>query len=368
MADDEQTSAREQRLRRLLDGDGAGPEAILYQHSILCQTGLPYRNPGDDVRSWERSNGSVGMQVVTPGARRDAVAHLRAEHAVSERRVCRVLGVDRTVVRYRSRRGDDGAIRARLRAIAAERRRFGYRRVGLLVAREGVRLNHKKLRRLYREERLQVRRRGGRKRALGVRRLMVAPSGTNERWSIDFVSDTLCDGRRFRMLCVVDDYTRECLGLVADTSLPGRRVLRELDAVITARGRPATIVSDNGTEFTSTAVLRWSQEHGVGWHYIAPGKPMQNAFVESFNGRLRDECLNETLFTSLRHARVVLALTNPLIFDSARFHWCLKTARHDSCATAEREELQWAPPDQARSTSKTPGSADPKFSAVHRSP
>lgn len=211
------------------------------------------------------------------------------------------------MARYRSRRPDDGAARSRLRALAAERRRFGYRRLGMLLSREGVRLNHKKLRRLYREERLQVRRRGGRKRALGTRAPMTLPDGPNQRWSLDFVSDTLSDGRRFRMLCVVDDCTRECLGLVADTSLSGLRVARELDAIVAVRGRPSSVVSDNGTELTSTAILRWSQERGVGWHYIAPGKPQQNAFVESFNGRLRDECLNETVFTSLRHARAVLA-------------------------------------------------------------
>lgn len=238
--------------------------------------------------------------MVTPGARREAVAHRREHHAVSERRACRVLGTDRTAVRYRSVRPDDAATRARLRALAGERRRFGYRRLGLLLSREGVMLNHKKLRRLYAEERLQVRRRGGRKRALGARAPIAVPDGPNQRWSLDFVSDSLSDGRRFRMLCVVDDCTRECLGLVADTSLSGLRVARELDAIVAARGLLLTVVSDNGTELTSTAILQWSQERGVGWHYIAPGKPQQNAYVESFNGRLRDECLNETVFTSLR--------------------------------------------------------------------
>jgi len=125
---------------------------------------------------------------------------------------------------------------------------------------------------------------------------------------LDFVSDTLVDGRRFRILCVVDDFSRECLGLIVDTSLSGRRVARELDAIAAIRGYPATVLSDNGTELTSIAVLAWSQDRAVGWHYIAPGKPQQNAFVESFNGKLRDECLNETLFTSIRHARLVLAL------------------------------------------------------------
>ena len=244
--------------------------------------------------------------MVAPDVRRQAVADLREHHGVSERRACQALGVDRSVVRYRTCRGEDAAIRQRLRSLAGERRRFGYRRLGILLAREGMRLNHKKLRRLYREERLQVRRRGGRKRALGTRRPMMLPAAKNERWSLDFVSDTLADGRRFRILCVVDDFTRECLALVADTSLSGARVARELDAIGVRRGYPTSVVSDNGTELTSTAILRWSQDRSVAWHYIAPGKPTQNAFVESFNGRLRDECLNETLFTSLRQARVVL--------------------------------------------------------------
>ena len=199
------------------------------------------------------------------------------------------------------------AVRARLRELAAVRRRFGYRRLHVLLGREGMVMNHKKLRRLYREERLQVRRRGGRKRALGTRAPMALPQGPNQRWSLDFLSDALADGRRFRILAVVDDFTRECLALVADTSLPGLRVARELDAVIAVRGRPSMFVSDNGTELTSMAILRWSQETRIEWHYIAPGKPQQNAFVESFNGRLRDELLNETLFTSLAHAREALA-------------------------------------------------------------
>lgn len=246
--------------------------------------------------------------MVTPAAKREAVAHLCETHEVSQRRACSVIEADRTSVRYRTRRPDDQSIRDRLREIAAERRRFGYRRLHILLEREGIFLNHKKLRRLYREERLQVRRRGGRKRALGTRAPMALPQGINQRWSLDFVSDTLTDSRRFRILTVVDDFTRECLCLVADTSLSGARVTRELDTLVGSRGRPQTIVSDNGTEFTSMAILRWTQETQIEWHYIAPGKPTQNAFIESFNGRLRDELLNETLFGSLGHAREALAL------------------------------------------------------------
>jgi len=175
-----------------------------------------------------------------------------------------------------------------------------------MVERQGWHVIHKKFRRIYREEKLQVRRRGVRKRALGRRRPMVVPDGPNQRWSLDFVSDALTDGRRFRILTAVDDHTRENLALVADTSLSGLRVTRELDRLITERGAPRTIVSDNGTEFTSMAILRWVQETGIDWHYIAPGNPTQNAFIESFNGKLRDECLNETLFSSLAEARSTL--------------------------------------------------------------
>jgi len=258
--------------------------------------------------------------MVMPGAKREAAAHLCEVHGVSQRRACTTLAVDRSTVRYASRRDNDAALRARIRDIAAERQRFVYplagrrllanavrRRIHALLQRDGVHVNHKKLRRLYAEEKLQVKRRSGRKRALGTRRPMEVPDRANQRWSLDFVSDGLTDCRRFRILAVVDDFTRECLALVPDTSLSGARVARELDGIISARGKPRAIVSDKGTEFTSKAVLRWSEEKRVGWHYIAPGKPQQNAFVESFNGRLRDECLNETLFSSLPMARSVLA-------------------------------------------------------------
>jgi putative transposase len=232
-----------------------------------------------------------------------AVDRLMTEHGFSQRRACRLIAFDRSTARHRRRRPDDVGLRARLRALAAERRRFGYRRLGVLLAREGLRVNHKKLSRLYREERLAVRRRGGRKRALGTRRPMTLPQAVNQRWSLDFASDALSHGRRFRVLCVLDDFSRECLALVVDTSISGQRVARELDQLIAWRGRPAIIVSDNGSELTSNAILRWAEERAVQWHYIAPGKPVQNAFAESFIGRFRDECLNESLFGSLAAAR-----------------------------------------------------------------
>jgi putative transposase len=244
--------------------------------------------------------------MVTPAAHREAAAYLRSTYEMSERRACRVLGSDRTSVRYQATRPDDSALRERLRALANERRRFGYRRLHVMLRREGHAVNKKRVQRLYREEKLTVRRRGGRKRAMGTRWPIETPLSPNQRWSLDFVSDQLTDGRRFRILTVIDNCTRECLALVADTSISGRRVARELDHLIRQRGRPDTIVSDNGTEYTSNAILEWADDAGVGWHYIAPGKPQQNGFNESFNGRLRDELLNETLFRSLPHARAVL--------------------------------------------------------------
>jgi putative transposase len=228
------------------------------------------------------------------------------ERSYSQRRACWLVGLHPKTYRYASKRSDDAPLRTRLRELASQRRRFGYRRLGLLLEREGIKLNEKKLYRLYTEERLTVRRRGGRKRAMGTRAPMVIPQGHNLRWSLDFVADTLAAGRRFRILTMVDDFTRECLSLVVDTSLTGIRVARELNRIAELRGYPCMLVSDNGTELTSNAILRWQQEHAVEWHYIAPGKPMQNGFVESFNGRLRDECLNEHVFTNLSEARRII--------------------------------------------------------------
>src|SRR6185503_1216021 len=167
-------------------------------------------------------------------------------------------------------------------------------------------LSPKKLYRLYKEERLTVRKRGGRKRALGTRAPMAIPQDANLRWSLDFVMDTLVSGRRFRILTLVDDFTRGCRGLVVDASLTALRVVRELGHISESRGCPRMIVSDNGTEFTSNAILAWQEELGIECHYIAPRKPMQNGFVESFNGRLRDECLNEHLFANLNEARQII--------------------------------------------------------------
>jgi putative transposase len=226
---------------------------------------------------------------------------------MSERRACSTLGVDRKTVRYRPRRAADEALRSRMRELAAERRRFGYRRLHVLLRREGLVQNRKRTQRLYREEGLTVRRRRGRKRATGSRAPLLLPALPNARWSIDFVHDQLACGRRFRLLNVIDDVTKECLLALADTSISGKRVARELTALLARRGRPMMIVSDHGTEFTSNAMLGWTGENRIAWHFIAPGKPMQNGICESFNGRMRDELLNETLFFGLDHARKAIA-------------------------------------------------------------
>src|SRR3954447_22068095 len=194
--------------------------------------------------------------MVTPAACREAVAHLRSGFAMSERRTCRVAAADRASVRYRPRRPDAGLLRERLKALAAQRRRFGYRRLWVLLRREGHAVNKKRVYRLYRQERLMLRRRGGRKRAVGTRSPMPVPSGPNRRWSLDFVHDQMTDGRRFRILTVVDDGTRECLALVADTSISGVRVARELDRIVARRGRPGGIVSDNVLSWDARALSK----------------------------------------------------------------------------------------------------------------
>ena len=198
-------------------------------------------------------------------------------------------------------------LRARLRELANERRRFGCRRLHILLRREGEPSGINRVYRLYREEGLGVRKRRARRRAVGTRAPLLVEARPNARWSLDFIHDQFACGRRFRVLNVVDDVTRECLAAVPDTSISGRRVVRELTALIERRGKPGMIVSDNGTELTSNAELAWCGEIGVEWHYIAPGRPMQNGYVESFNGRMRDELLNETLFLSMAHARVEIA-------------------------------------------------------------
>lgn len=232
------------------------------------------------------------------------MGYLKERWAMSERHACRVLSLGRSSVRYRSQKADDGVLRERLRQLAGERRRFGYRRLQVLLRREGVAVNHKRVYRLYREEGLVVRRRGRKRVAREARLPAVAPQGPNQRWSLDFVSDSLAWGRKIRLLCIIDAFTREALAIEVDTSLPGARVAQVLDRLVRERrAAPVAIVLDNGPELTSRALDQWAYQQGVKLCFIDPGKPVQNAFVESFNSRLRDECLNEHWFLSLADAR-----------------------------------------------------------------
>ena len=245
--------------------------------------------------------------MVGPVVKREAVAHLQATMGLSERRACTIVAADRTTIRYRSRRPPELELREKLRALASRRRRFGYRRLFVLLRGEGEPSGINRIYRIYREEGLTVRKRRARRRAVGTRAPILVEARANARWSLDFVHDQFACGRRFRVLNIVDDVTRECLAAVADTSISGRRVARELTELIARRGKPGMIVSDHGTEFTSNAILAWAKDAGVEWHYIEPGKPMQNGFCESFNGRMRDELLNESLFLGLAHARSLIA-------------------------------------------------------------
>lgn len=235
-------------------------------------------------------------------SRRAAVGFVVDRFELSQRRSCTLIGIDRTSCRYVARREPDDALRARLRQLARERPRWGYRTLYEILRRDTV-VNHKKVHRLYRLDGLQVRRRR-RKRVAAADRVPLIPAmRPNQRWSMDFTSDTLSNGRPFRTLNIVDDCTRECPAIEVDHSLPGLRVTRVLDHLAETRGLPQTIVCDNGPEFAGRELDRWAYRRGVRIHFIDPGKPVQNAFVESFNGKFRDECLNEHWFLDINDAR-----------------------------------------------------------------
>ena len=240
--------------------------------------------------------------MVAPGAKRTCTQLLTLAHKMSERRASKLLGACRSVVRYRAKKHDE-EITEKIKSIAFERRRFGYRRIHMVLRRSGFRINHKKVFRIYRACGLKVRRRGGRKRAIGLRGATVHPSRPNQKWVLDFVHDALANGRKLRLLTVMDVFTRECLKIEVDMSFGGKKVVDVLDGLMKERGKPEMILSDNGTEFTSNGVWQWSNERKITWNYIEPGKPYQNGNIESFNGKLRDECLNENWFLTLRDAQ-----------------------------------------------------------------
>jgi putative transposase len=224
----------------------------------------------------------------------------------SIRKACVLVGLSRASYDYRPVARDDDKLRERIRGLAHQRRRFGRPRIHLLLRREGLVVNHKRTERIYREEGLSLRRRKRRKTAALARVILPAPTGPNERWSMDFVTDSIVTGRRFRALVVVDDYSRECPVIEVDTSLGGRRVVGVLEKLAELRGLPEVITIDNGPEFAGKVIDEWVYRRGVRLNFIRPGKPIENAFAESFIGRLRDECLNENWFISLNHARKVI--------------------------------------------------------------
>jgi len=238
--------------------------------------------------------------------RKLAVTYAVTNLGRSARRSCLLVGLSRASYAYNPVARDDTALRARIRELAHQRRRFGSPRIHLLLRRAGFVVNHKRTERIYREEGLSLRKRKRKKIAAAARVVMPAPAGPNEKWSMDFVTDSLVTGRRFRALSIVDDYSRECLAIEVDTSLGGARVVAVLDRLAETKGLPRTITMDNGPEFTSRCLDEWAYRNGVKLNFIRPGKPVENAFAESFIGRLRDECLNENWFISLKDARDII--------------------------------------------------------------
>jgi putative transposase len=273
--------------------------------------------------------------MVKPAARRRVVGYLRAEYSVSVSRACRVAGLHRSTCRYQSRRCIAPELLADLRQVAIERPRFGYRRITVMLRRKGWTVNDKLVARQLRINGWQVRRKQRRKLAAMPRLVRPAPSRPNERWSMDFVQDQLASGKRFRMLNIVDDFTRECLAIEVDTSLPGLRVVRVLEKLAKERGLPEAIVSDNGLEFVGRVLDAWAHERGVRLQFIRPGKPIENAYVESFNGKLRDECLNQNWFTDLEDARTKIEAWR-IDYNGARPHASLGNLTPNEYAAKKR--------------------------------
>lgn len=233
---------------------------------------------------------------------------MRESTTISERRACLLVGLSRTVLHYDSKeQPENEQLQARLVELAGERRRFGYRRLHALVRREGVQVNHKRIYRLYSDAGLSVRRRKKRHGVAVERQTLELPSATNQVWSMDFVSDALASGRRIKVLTIVDDFSKEAIDLAVDFGISGHYVTRVLDQAARFRGYPKAIRTDQGPEFTGKALDQWACQHGVQLKLIQAGKPTQNAFIESFNGRFRDECLNDHWFTSLPQARILIA-------------------------------------------------------------
>jgi putative transposase len=254
---------------------------------------------------------------------------------LSERRACTLIGLDRSTHRYRRRADRNVELRQRLRELAEQRRRFGYRRLHVLLCREGRVVNKKRVQRLYQHEGLSLRGRRRKKRYAGLRVVLPGPDAANQRWSMDFMTDALADGRRFRLLNIVDDWTRECLAIEVGRSLTGRNVITVLEKIAMRRGYPAAIVSDNGPEFCSRAVDEWAHRVGIKLQFIRPGKPVENAFIESFNGKCRDECLNERLFLTIEQARIATE-TWRVDYNQVRPHSALGNLTPEAYANRDR--------------------------------
>jgi putative transposase len=260
--------------------------------------------------------------MVSPQVKRQAVDVLREERGLGVTRACGLVGISRSLYNYRSRRSDSGKLRERIGELAGEKRRYGYRRIHVLLRREGWQVNRKRTYRLYREAGLAVRRRKRKRIGLFERKALPKPTTVNRSWSMDFVADGLIDGRKLRCLTIVDDYSRECLALEVDTSINGRRVAAVLDRLDDLRGLPLSITVDHGPEFEGQVLDAWAYERGVRLNFIRPGKPVENAYIESFNGRFRDECLNHHYFLSLADARRIIEGWR-LSYNTARPHGAL---------------------------------------------
>jgi len=224
----------------------------------------------------------------------------------SIRKACVLVGLPRASYEYKPVQKDDKKIRERIKELAHQRQRFGCPRIHLLLRREGLLINHKRTERIYREEGLSLRKKRRRKTAAVARVEVPVATRPNERWSMDFVTDSTVTGRRFRALTIVDNYSKECPAIEVDTSLGGRRVVQVLDKLSETRELPAVITTDNGPEFSSRILDEWAYRHGIKLNFIRPGKPIENAYAESFNGRLRDECLNINWFISIRDAKEII--------------------------------------------------------------
>lgn len=243
--------------------------------------------------------------MVSAQVKREVVCHIKQTKTFSLSRACGLVGLGRSSYYYQSEnpKRDDSKVRKRLVELAQARRRFGCERLHVMLKREGFKDNHKRVARIYREEGLSVRRKCNKKRSGGLRVVCPGPTGPNQRWSIDFVTDSLDAGRRFRSFTVVDDYSRECPVIEVDHSLPGMRITRVLDRLALTRTLPKILVMDNGPEFAGKDMDQWAYKHGIQLQFIRPGKPVENAYIESFNGKFRDECLNESVFFDIVDAR-----------------------------------------------------------------